>query len=90
MGAIPWFPVNYFNCLFVTVNKAGFGMSLLFLFRFLSPRLFVPWGQVESMQEKSGFFGRRAVIRFKDSAVKLTLFGRAASCVLAVRGRSAL
>jgi hypothetical protein len=94
LGAIPWFPVSYSNCLFITVSKAGLGVSLLFLFRFLSPPLFVPWAQVESVQEKTGFFGRRAVVQFKNSAVKLTLFGRAASGLLAahakVRAGSAL
>lgn len=77
MEASPWFPVSYSGSLFVTVGKAGLGMSLLFLFRFLNPPLFIPWEQVESVQEKPGFFGRRALVRFKHSSSnnRRALFG---------------
>ena len=88
MGLVPWFPVRYSGCVFFTVGTAGLAMSLLFLFRFLSPPLFVPWSQVASVEEKAGFFGRRAVVRFKNSAVVLTLYGRAASSVTSTHAKA--
>ena len=52
MGA-RFFPVSYRNCLFVTVNETGFGLSILALLRLLSPPLFIPWEAVASV-ESSG------------------------------------
>lgn len=48
-GAVGWgaFPVSYGSCLFVTVGPKGFSLSILFPFRFLHPRLLVPWSAVE-------------------------------------------
>jgi hypothetical protein len=48
-GAIGWgvFPVSYGNCLFVTVGPEGIGLSILFPFRFLHPRLLMPWAAIE-------------------------------------------
>jgi hypothetical protein len=42
-----FFPVSYGGCLFATVGPKGFALSILFLFRFLHPRLVVPWSAVE-------------------------------------------
>ena len=41
------FPVSYGGCLFVTVGRKGFALSILILFRFLHPRLVIPWTAVE-------------------------------------------
>ena len=49
-------PVSYGGCLFVTVNEIGFGLSLLFPFRPLSPPLFIPWTEVASAETKRFFF----------------------------------
>lgn len=48
-GAIGWklFPVNYGNCLFVTVGQDGFALSIFLLIRFMHPRLVIPWSAVE-------------------------------------------
>jgi hypothetical protein len=88
MGAVPWFPVNYSSCLFVTIGQTGFALSLLFPFRFLSPLLLLPWSQVESVEEKAWFFGRRTVVRMNNSAVKLTLFGKVGPSVAAAYARA--
>lgn len=58
-------PVNYGNCLFVTVTPYGFHLSLLFLFRFQSPPLFVPWSDVESVTEK------RFLLLFKHTVIEV-------------------
>lgn len=88
MGWVPWFPISYSNCLFLTVGEAGMALSLFLLFRFLSPPLFIPWAQVESVEKKSGLFGRRVVLQFKDSAVRLTLSGEVASRVVAAHAKA--
>ena len=40
-------PVSYGACLFVTVGPTAFSLSVLFVFRFLHPRLVIPWSAVE-------------------------------------------
>lgn len=84
IGAIPLLPVNYSSCLFVTVGDAGLSMSLLFVFRFLSPTLHIPWSQVRSVQAKCRFFGNRTVVELRESNIKITLFGRAGRRALEV------
>lgn len=49
-------PVSYGNCLFVVINDAGFGLSILFPFRILSPPLFIPWHAVASVERKKLLF----------------------------------
>ena len=50
------FPVNYGNCLFATVGAKGFALSVLFLFRFLHPRLVIPWSAVERCEHVRFWF----------------------------------
>jgi hypothetical protein len=70
-------PVNYSGCLFVTVGETGFGLSLLFPFRFLSPPLFIPWSDVESVQEKRSLLRRYTEIRIRGRRSKIQLAGAA-------------
>ena len=79
---IPFFPVNYGNCLFVTVNEEGFRVAILFLFRFLTPPLFIPWLQVESVTEKRFLFMRYAAIRIRGSWPIVSLYGKAGTRML--------
>jgi len=48
-GSIGWrlFPVNYGNCLFVTVSQDGFALAIFLLIRFMHPRVVIPWSAVE-------------------------------------------
>lgn len=50
------FPVSYGGCLFATVGPKGFALSILFLFRFLHPRLVVPWSAVERCEPVKFWF----------------------------------
>jgi hypothetical protein len=79
---IPYFPVNYSNCLFVTVNEKGFRVAVFFLFRFLSPPLFVPWSQVESVVEKRFLFLRYAAVRIRENWPILSFYGKAGKSIL--------
>ena len=70
-------PVSYRNCLSVHVGERGFGLALLFLFRFQSPPLFIPWSQVESVAEKKVFFARYVVICLRNQWPAISLRGPA-------------
>ena len=70
-------PVNYSNCLFVTIGPEGMRLSILFLFRFLSPPFFLPWSAVASVEEKQTFFLKHYVLRVRDRTSQITLRGSA-------------
>jgi hypothetical protein len=86
-------PVSYGGCLFVTVGDAGFRLSILFLFRLLSPPLYFPWTQVESVESKRFWLIRATVIRFRNHWPLLALRGPAGESVrsafAAAKGRDA-
>jgi hypothetical protein len=71
------FPVGYRNCLSVSVGERGFGLAMLFLFRFQSPALFIPWSQVESIAEKKIFFVRYVVVCLRNQWPAISLQGPA-------------
>lgn len=79
---LSFFPVNYGNCLFVTTNEKGFRLAILFLFRFLSPPLFIPWTQVGSVAEKRFLFMRYAAIRIRENWPMLSFYGKAGKHIL--------
>ena len=81
MGA-PMFPVSYGGCLFVTVNEAGFGLSILFPFRPLSPPLFIPWTEVVSAETKRFFFVSRAVVRLHEHWPAISIRGAAGKSIV--------
>ena len=66
-------PVSYGNCLFVTVNAEGVRLSILPLFRFQSPPLFIPWSQVSAVEAKRIFFFRYSVITIRDHWSQVSL-----------------
>lgn len=75
-------PVSYGNCLFVTINENGFRVSILFLFRFLSPPLFISWAKVESVAEKQFLFMRYTAIRIRDNWPIISFYGKAGKHIL--------
>lgn len=50
------FPVGYGSCLFAIVGRRGLALSVLFPFRFLHPRLVIPWSAVERCEEVRGWW----------------------------------
>jgi hypothetical protein len=70
-------PIGYRNCLLVSVGERGFSLAVLFLFRFQSPPLFIPWSQVESVEEAKVFFVRCVVIRLRNQWPVISLQGPA-------------
>jgi len=78
------FPVSYGRCLFVTVAQTGVQISILFLFRVLSPPLFIPWTEVESVEEKRFLLFRSTLIRVRGHWPRITLRGQSARRVAEV------
>src|SRR5580698_5650204 len=74
---IRFFPVHYGNCLFVTVTDTGFRLSILFLFRVLSPPLFIPWTSVASIEPKRFLFFSYTVVKLREQWPIISVRGRA-------------
>ncbi|HTO09555.1 MAG TPA: hypothetical protein VMR86_21065 [Myxococcota bacterium] len=70
-------PVSYRGCLFVTVGRFGFSLSLWLPFRILCPELRIPWSEVKAVKSKKLLWMRRTEIELCDSNVRLTLLGPA-------------
>lgn len=70
-------PVHYGNCLFVTVNETGFAISILFLFRVLSPPLFIPWSAVEAIEPKRFLLFSYTAIHLRDQWPTISVRGSA-------------
>ena len=93
MGLVSWFPVNYGACLTITVGRNGLAMSIFVPFGFLCPALFIPWAEVESVEERSTALSRRTLVRIRGSSVWLALRGtvgqRAAAMFSSLRSEDA-
>lgn len=74
-------PVSYRNCLFLTVGKTGFLMSLLFPFRFRCPPLFIPWAEVESITGERYWFVLCAVVHLRDCSTRIMVPGKAGQSI---------
>ncbi len=74
---IRFFPVHYGSCLFITVTDTGFRLSILFLFRVLSPPLFIPWTSVASIEPKRFLFFSYTVIKLREQWPIIFVRGRA-------------
>ncbi|WP_295637687.1 hypothetical protein [uncultured Methylibium sp.] len=83
-----WFPVSYGGCLFVTVNDAGFGLAIFFLFRLMSPPLFVPWREVESVELRRFLFWRFVVVRVRNHWTAISIRGAAGDAILSAHRRA--
>jgi hypothetical protein len=68
-------PVTYRGCLTIIIGEKGVYFSLLFLFRFHSPALFIPWKEIESTAEQRHLFGSYGVMRIRSCPVKILISG---------------
>ncbi len=71
------FPISYRGCLFMTLDSRGVHLDILFIFRMLSPPLFIPWRAIESVGEQKHLFGSYGVLHIKDCPVVLLIAGEA-------------
>ena len=49
----PWFPTSYSNCLTFVISTNGFFVEPMRFFRYLFPRLFIPWTAVKAIEAGS-------------------------------------
>jgi hypothetical protein len=77
-GAIGWrfFPVNYGNCLFVTVGRDGFVLSIFLLLRFMHPRLVIPWSAVERCEPVKFWFANHIAVYIAGFKRRLLFTGK--------------
>lgn len=66
MGMRLWMPANYGGCLFVIANDEGIGFSVLFLFRIGHPPLFIPWSDIEVIEERFFYVFKRVRLTFSE------------------------
>jgi hypothetical protein len=69
------FPVNYGACLFVTVGRTGFSLSVLFVFRFLHPRLVIPWPAVARCERVKYWLMNRVAVHIEGFDRRLLFKG---------------
>ena len=82
------FPVTaYRGCLFLTVNDSGFRLSIFFVFRFLSPPLFIPWSAVKTVESGRFLFIRYTLVRLLRGWPAIAFSGRAGQGLAETHGR---
>jgi len=67
--------VNYNSCLFATVGTAGIALSILPLYRFMHPRLVIPWSEVVRCERESSFMRRGIRLHLAGFDLRLVLRG---------------
>jgi hypothetical protein len=87
LGLWPFPVTGYGNCLFLTVNESGFRLSILFLFRPLSPPLFIPWSAVQSVEKARFLFVRYTLVRLKRGWPAIALRGDAGAHIASMYAR---
>jgi hypothetical protein len=83
-GAIGWgmFPVSYGSCLIATVGSKGFALSVLFPFRFLHPRLVIPWSAVERCEHVKFWFMKQGAVHVSGFNRRLVFGGALGTKIL--------
>lgn len=63
-AAIGWsvLPVHYRGCLFITIGRGAFALSVSFPFLILHPRLMIPWSAVQRCEYVQSLFGKRVAV----------------------------
>jgi len=59
---------SYSNILFISANRRGLWLSVLFLFRLGHPPLFIPWNKIEVSKETKFF---QTMTRFEVSGIPI-------------------
>jgi hypothetical protein len=68
-------PVAYKGCVFANVGSSGIALSMLFLFRFLHPRLFIPWLEIENCAREKYWFRDVVAVEVRGFDGKLLFRG---------------
>lgn len=81
---IPFFPVNYSHCIFVRIGEAGIRISILFLFRILSPPILIPWREIESVRRVRYMLFNSTVINLKNDNQRFRFFWRTGETIFEI------
>jgi hypothetical protein len=77
-----WFPINYGNCVTVTVGDKGLGLRVMLPFRPMHPPLLIPWSAVESCRlGKEFLIFDCASVQVNGLANPLRIYGRAGQAI---------
>lgn len=76
------FPMSYRNCIFVTVGRSGFVLSVLFLYRVFHPPIYVPWSAVERVHPQQRWFLMCTAVYIQGFDKRLLFRGRAGRKIL--------
>ena len=76
-GEVGWgqFPVSYRACLTLTVGPSGFSLAVLLAFRFLHPRLVIPWSAVERCERVKYWLTDRVAVSIEGSDRRMLFRG---------------
>lgn len=80
-------PANYSNCVHITVGQEGLYLAMSFFFRFQHDPIFIPWYEIERVEQKQRWFGTYVTVHLKNSAIRIHLPGKSGA---AVRDRAAM
>lgn len=76
------FPMSYRNCIFVTVGRSGFVLSVLFLYRMFHPPIYVPWSAVKTAHPEQRWFLMYTAVYIRGFKKRLLFRGRAGRKIL--------
>lgn len=69
-----YFPVNYGNCVFVKIGNTGIRLSVLFIFRFMSPPFVIPWEEIENVRRSRYFLFGSTVLNVKRDSRRFRFY----------------
>jgi len=76
------FPVSYGNCLTVTIGPSGVALVPLLPFRFMHPRLVIPWTSIERCEKARYWFRECTVVHVAGFSRRLLFFGTVGQKIL--------
>lgn len=74
---VRWLPVSYRSVLFCTVSSSGLQLSVLPLFRFMHPPMFIPWSAVESADRERWWLMTVMALSLRSTSRQVRLVGKA-------------
>jgi hypothetical protein len=81
-------PSSYSNCLFVRVDSAGIALSILPLFRFFHPKLFIPWSAVSDCRHERFWFMDCVAVYISEPRIRMMFRGRLGKEIYEIRSHA--
>ena len=79
-GRVP-LPANYNRCVTLTLPGPGLHLRVVSAFRFRHPPLFIPWGQMETVEPGTMLGWRILTLRPRGTGTRIYLWGGTAEVV---------